>query len=96
MLTVRVARVQIASAQGDRLAPAQTREGGQQDQRPVAAGCHVAGQVEDLGDGEHWPFGWLLIAATADPARIARDDAVLGRGHENGAEQPVGLGGGCL
>jgi hypothetical protein len=85
-------QVQIASAQCDRLAPAQAREGGQQDQHPVAAGRHAVGQIEDLGDGEHRPFGRLLVATAADPAWVARDDAILGRGHENGTEQPVSLG----
>jgi hypothetical protein len=37
-------------------------EGGQENQCPGAARCHLVGQVEGLCDGQHWPFGWLLIA----------------------------------
>jgi hypothetical protein len=80
-----------SSLRGDQLAPAQAAEAGEQDDDAAARGG--IGECVDVGDGQQRSLGWLLVASTLDPARVAADQAVLDGGGEDGLKQPVGLSG---
>lgn len=55
--------------------------------------AHPIREIEDLVDREHRALSGLLVAAPADPARVAPDDVVFfSSRHENGPEQAVRLG----
>nr|WP_285496110.1 hypothetical protein [Actinomadura sp. NBRC 104425] len=82
--------VQIHPAKGRNLAPSQACEGCQQHHGAQVFG-HQVGQLEDLCHREHRPFVRLLFTGTADPARVARDDQVVGRRHEDRTQEPVRL-----
>ena len=88
-------RVEVDVRWGERgeLGPAQAGESGEQDQRPVTQADRV-GQGVDLLNAQHGAYRRLLTVSTLDPARVALDHVDVDGGTEDGAQEPVGLGGG--
>jgi hypothetical protein len=60
---------------------------------PDRAAADALGQLEDLGHGQYRTFRGLLVSRATDTARVPGQDLViLGRRHQDRAEQPVRLG----
>lgn len=85
-----VEQVHVSETEPEGLPGAEPSEAGEHHERPVAT-VDCVGQVEDERGRDHRPFLGVLLARTAELARVLADELVGFGGGEHGSEEAVAL-----